>query len=63
MYTAQIDRHGNIIVCRGEVERSGYQIFCWGTYNDCLNRKVNPPSEQPARWHTRSNGQPLDTED
>lgn len=66
MYTAQIDRHGNIIVCKGAVERSGYQVLHWGTYNECLNRKAtyNVPSyEQPSRWHTRSNGQPLDTEE
>ena len=63
MYTAQIDRFGNIIVCKGEVERNGYQIFCWGTYNECLARKANPIIEQPPRWHTRPNGQPLDTED
>jgi len=63
MYTAQIDRHGNIIVCKGSVERNGYQIFHWGTYNDCLTRKVSPATEQPSRWHTRANGQPLDTEE
>jgi hypothetical protein len=40
MYTAQIDRHGNIIVCKGSVERNGYTIFFTGTYNECLNRKV-----------------------
>ena len=63
MYTAQIDRHGNIIVCKGAVERSGYQAFHWGTYNECLSAKVSPAPQQPARWHTRPNGQPLDTED
>ena len=40
MYTAQIDRNGNIIVCKGDLERSGYVIFYRGTYNECLNRKV-----------------------
>ena len=44
MYTAQIDRHGNIIVCKGDVERSGYRIFFTGSYNECLNRKV-------MNWH------------
>jgi hypothetical protein len=63
MYTAQIDRFGNIIVCKGAVERNGYQVFHWGTYNECLSRKVSPATEQPSRWHTRSNGQPLDTEE
>jgi len=63
MYTAQIDRNGNVIVCKGDTERNGYQIFHWGTYNDCLTRKVSPAIEQPSRWHTRANGQPLDTEE
>jgi hypothetical protein len=40
MYTAQIDRFGNIIVCKGDRERNGYRIFFTGTYNECLNRKV-----------------------
>jgi hypothetical protein len=40
MYTAQIDRHGNIIVCKDSVKRSGYVIFFTGTYNECLNRKT-----------------------
>jgi hypothetical protein len=39
MYTAQIDRHGNIIVCKDSIERSGYVIFFKGTYNQCMNRK------------------------
>ena len=42
MYTAQIDRHVNIIVCKGDLERSGYVIFYRGTYNECLNRKLTP---------------------
>jgi hypothetical protein len=41
MYTAQIDRHGNIIVCKGDRERNGYRIFFVGSYNECLNRKVS----------------------
>jgi hypothetical protein len=39
MYTAQIDRHGNIIVCKGDTERNGYRIFFTGSYNECLNLK------------------------
>jgi hypothetical protein len=65
-YTAQIDLHGNIIVCRGNIERKGYQVFYWGTYNDCLIRKATytvPPHERPSRRNTRPNGQPLDTEE
>lgn len=41
MYTAQIDRHGNVIVCKGDTERNGYRIFFTGTYNECLTRKVS----------------------
>jgi hypothetical protein len=41
MYTAQIDRNRNIIVCKGNVERSGYVIFFTGTYNECLNKKAS----------------------
>jgi hypothetical protein len=40
MYTAQIDRHGNIIVCKGDLERSGYRIFFTGTYSECLCKKA-----------------------
>jgi hypothetical protein len=40
MYTAQIDRFCNIIVCKGDRERNGYRIFFTGSYNECLNRKV-----------------------
>lgn len=39
MYTAQIDRHGNVIVCKGDTERNGYRIFFTGTYNECLSQK------------------------
>jgi hypothetical protein len=66
MYTTQVDRHGNLIVCKGSVERNGYQAIHWGTYNECLLRKATysvPSYEQPSRWHTRANGQPLDTEE
>ena len=40
IYTAQIDRHGNIIVCKGDVERNGYRIFFEGTYSECLLKKA-----------------------
>jgi len=36
MYTAQINRHGNIIVCRGDEERRTYQIVFAGSYAECL---------------------------
>jgi hypothetical protein len=40
MYTAQIDNHGNIIVCKGDVVRNGYRIFFRGSYNECLTKKA-----------------------
>ena len=40
MYTAQKDRHGNIIVCKGALERNGYFIVFYGTYKECLELKV-----------------------
>ncbi len=35
-YTAQKDRNGNTIVCRGDTARSGYRIIFVGTYSECL---------------------------
>ena len=40
MYTAQIDAHGNVIVCKGEEQRRGYRIAYSGTYNECLMFKA-----------------------
>jgi hypothetical protein len=40
MYTAQIDAHGNVIVCRGDEQRRGYRIAYTGTYNECLMFKA-----------------------
>ena len=40
MYTAQMNRHGNIIVCKGSVVRNSYKIIFTGTYNECLTKKV-----------------------
>jgi hypothetical protein len=40
MYTAQIDRFGNIIVCKGDRESNVDRIFFTGSYNECLNKKL-----------------------
>jgi hypothetical protein len=40
VYTAQKDRHGNMIVCKGSVERNGYRIIYTGSYNACLAIKA-----------------------
>lgn len=39
-YTAQIDRNGNIIVCKGSDVRNGYRIVFRGGYHACLRYKV-----------------------
>ena len=39
-YTAQIDANGNIIVCKGDMVRRGYQIAFRGGYHACLRYKV-----------------------
>jgi len=33
-YTAQVDAHGNWIVC-DTIQRAGYRIAFLGTYEDC----------------------------
>jgi len=40
MYTAQANRHGNIIVCKGDVVRNSYRIVFTGTYAECLAVKA-----------------------
>lgn len=39
MYTAQINNHGNIIVCKGDVVRNSYRIIATGTYQEMLALK------------------------
>jgi hypothetical protein len=36
IYTAQVNRHGNIIVCGDEVARNTYSIIYTGTYPECM---------------------------
>ena len=40
MYTAQINKFGNIIVCKGDTIRNSYEIAFTGTYNECLAFKA-----------------------
>jgi hypothetical protein len=40
MYTAQANRHGNIIVCKGDVVRNSYRIIYVGSYAECLAIKA-----------------------
>lgn len=39
MYTAQMNAHGNVIVCKGCEIRNSYHIIYTGSYNDCLTYK------------------------
>jgi hypothetical protein len=41
MYTAQINAHGNVIVCKGDTPRNSYRIVLTGTYAECLQFKAN----------------------
>ena len=38
-YSAQINAHGNVIVCGDTIARNSYTIIFIGTYNDCLRHK------------------------
>ena len=40
-YSAQINAHGNIIVCGDTVTRNSYRIILTGTYQACLDFKAN----------------------
>lgn len=40
MYTAQVNAFGNVIICKGEVERNSYRIVFRGSYQDCLLFKM-----------------------
>ncbi len=40
MYTAQINAHGNVIVCKGSDVRKSYRIIHTGTYAECLAIKA-----------------------
>jgi len=41
MYTAQVNAHGNVIVCKGEAVRNSYRIILIGTYAECMKLKFN----------------------
>jgi len=41
MYTAQQNRHGNVIVCKGNDVRNSYIIVFDGTYDECLEYKLS----------------------
>lgn len=39
-YTAQINAHGNVIVCGDIIPRNSYRIIFTGNYQDCLKYKA-----------------------
>ena len=39
MYSAQINNHGNVIVCKGTDVRNSYRIIGVGTYQEMLALK------------------------
>ena len=45
IHTAQVNAHGNVIVCKGEIVRNSYRnsyrIIYRGTYQECLRFKAN----------------------
>ena len=41
MYTTQQNRHGNVIVCKGNDVRNSYIIVFDGTYDECLEYKLS----------------------
>jgi len=43
MYTAQINAHGNVIVCKGDTVRNSYRIIFTGTYAHCMMVKEFAP--------------------
>jgi hypothetical protein len=40
VYSAQINAHGNVIVCGDTIARNSYRIVLTGTYSQCLALKV-----------------------
>ena len=40
VYSAQINAHGNIIVCGNTITRNSYTIVYTGSYQDCLDYKA-----------------------
>lgn len=39
MYSAQVNAHGNVIVCGDTVPRNSYRIIVTGTYKECVDWK------------------------
>jgi len=40
VYSAQVNAHGNIIVCGDTIARNSYRVVFTGTYNECLRYKA-----------------------
>ena len=39
IYTLQVNAHGNMIICGGEVVRNSYRIIGRGSYSDMLSER------------------------
>lgn len=39
MYSAQRNSHGNVIICKGDVQRNSYTVIFRGSYNECMALK------------------------
>tara|TARA_R110000868_G_scaffold4277_6_gene27004 strand:+ start:300 stop:440 length:141 start_codon:yes stop_codon:yes gene_type:complete len=40
IYTAQVNKFGNVIVCGDDVPRNTYRIIFVGSYQECLKIKT-----------------------
>jgi hypothetical protein len=40
IYTAQVNKFGNVIVCGDDVPRNTYRIIFTGSYQECLKIKL-----------------------
>ena len=40
IYTAQVNAHGNVIVCKGNDVRNSYKVIGTGTYKEMLELKL-----------------------
>ena len=42
VFTLQIDKHNDLIVCPGKSPRKGYQVVFTGTHSQCMHEKYEP---------------------
>lgn len=49
MYTLQLDRNANSIVCKGADVRNGYRIVAQGTYAECNAARADAVAQHIQR--------------